>query len=110
MYGLGAASSIPPVPAGYIDCGGGLSVIAGTPCPVIAPIDPTNPAVIQAQVDYSARGARCTAYKNQQNMIAVGAGAAAALLLPGWQKILGVVVWGVVTWNYPHSPDCDYGL
>lgn len=99
------------VPAGMVDCGGGLSVSQGTPCPATPVYTPTQQAALaQAQVDYNARAARCKVYQTQQYAITFGAAGAAAFLLPGWWKALSVVVAIVIGIQYPHSVDCDYGM
>jgi len=104
-FGLSAVS------AGYVDCGKGLSVLQGTPCPApLPPINPNDPAIVQAQADYNARAARCKAYRSKEYAIAGGAGVAALLFLPGAWKFLALPIAVIVDIQYPRSPDCDYGF
>ena len=110
LYGLG--STLPPMvtPADYTDCGGGLSVAKGTPCPLPAP--PIDPALLaQGQAAYDARRARCVVYENKEKAIDLGVGLAAAWLLPGWWKLLALPIVIVFDTNFiPRIDDCDYGM
>jgi hypothetical protein len=109
LYGLGDVLPGPVTSADYTDCGGGLSVSKGTPCPVITPIDLTSPAAIQAQADWNARNARCKVYESKEyaalGVLALGA----VLLLPGFWKLAALPAVVIADAYYPHSEDCNYG-
>ena len=109
MYRTRGFGVAPPLAAGYIDCGGGLSVLQGTACPPPSP--PVDPALIaQAQSQYDARAARCAVYESKEHMVDTAVAVAVGLLLPGWWKILAIPAWIITDVVYPRSVDCDYGM
>jgi hypothetical protein len=109
--GFGDGSVPAGVPAGMTDCGNGVAVSQGTPCPVI---NLNDPAVIKGQSDYNARAARCAQFVNKQHLAFAGLGVG-ALMLPGYWKFAGLAGVGFLflqasfggIWR---SPDCDYGF
>jgi hypothetical protein len=113
MYGYRGFGVVagPPLGPGMMDCGSGLSVQIGTVCPAIVPDTPAQIASrAQGQADYDARAARCKVYESKEHMVEIGAGVAAALLLPGSWKLAAIPVALALYAYYPRSVDCDYGF